>query len=102
MEGINPFFLVACFQEAFAFLRYLDTCAPLMHPCFIFCNSSKPVAVAFCEAKLLSMLRVQQWNQTQETRPEIFVWVRNMRSTAYRRALATIALEQQKGDLEFL
>ncbi|XP_008809253.2 ribonucleases P/MRP protein subunit POP1 isoform X2 [Phoenix dactylifera] len=65
-------------------------------------GSSKPVAVAFCEAKLLAMLRVQQWNQTQETRPEIFVWVRNMRSTAYRRALATIVLEQQKEDLEFL
>lgn len=65
-------------------------------------GSSKPVAVALCEAKLLAMLRVQQWNQTQETRPEIFVWVRNMRSAAYRRALATIVLEQQKEDLEFL
>ncbi|XP_010914572.2 ribonucleases P/MRP protein subunit POP1 [Elaeis guineensis] len=65
-------------------------------------GSGKPVAIAFCEAKLLAMLRAQQWNQTQETRPEIFVWVRNMRSTAYRRAVATILLEQQKEDLEFL
>ncbi|KAG1326181.1 ribonucleases P/MRP protein subunit POP1 [Cocos nucifera] len=65
-------------------------------------GSSKPLAIAFCEAKLLAMLRVQQWNQTQETRPEIFVWVRNMRSTAYRRAMATIVLEQRKEDLEFL
>ncbi|KAM0951191.1 putative ribonuclease P [Dioscorea sansibarensis] len=65
-------------------------------------RSGKPVAVAFCEAKLLFLLRKQQWNMNKKSRPEIFVLVRNLRSTAYRRALATIVLERQKEDLDFM
>ncbi|KAH7655112.1 Ribonuclease P protein [Dioscorea alata] len=64
--------------------------------------SGKPVAVAYCEAKLISLLRNQQWSMNKKSRPEIFVLVRNLRSTAYRRALATIVLEQQKEDLDFM
>ncbi|URD90880.1 Ribonucleases P MRP protein subunit POP1 containing protein [Musa troglodytarum] len=47
-------------------------------------GSSKPVAEAFCEARLLAMLRGQQSCDTQTAEAEIFVFVRNMRSTAYR------------------
>ncbi|XP_064952534.1 ribonucleases P/MRP protein subunit POP1-like isoform X1 [Musa acuminata AAA Group] len=65
-------------------------------------GSSKPVAEAFCEARLLAMLRGQQSCDTQTAEAEIFVFVRNMRSTAYRRSLATIVLEQQNDDLEFM
>lgn len=65
-------------------------------------GSAKPVAEALCEARLLSLLRRQQWKQTQTLRPEIFVLVRNLRSAAYRHAFATIVLEQQKEDLEFM
>ncbi|XP_039114260.1 ribonucleases P/MRP protein subunit POP1 isoform X4 [Dioscorea cayenensis subsp. rotundata] len=65
-------------------------------------RSGKPVAVSYCEAKLLSLLRNQQWSMNKKSRPEIFVLVRNLRSTAYRRALATIVLEQQKEDLDFI
>uniref|UniRef100_A0A0D9XV99 Uncharacterized protein n=1 Tax=Leersia perrieri TaxID=77586 RepID=A0A0D9XV99_9ORYZ len=60
------------------------------------------VAVAFCEAKLLAVLRRQQWTHESLQRKEICVLVRNARSAAYRRALATIVLEQQEDDLEFL
>lgn len=61
-------------------------------------GSKKPVAVAFCEAKLLDQLREQQARQMthQEGRVEIFVLVRNVRSTTYRRALATIVLDRDK------
>ncbi|XP_020101918.1 uncharacterized protein LOC109719568 isoform X2 [Ananas comosus] len=65
-------------------------------------GSNKRAAVAFCNANLLAILRKQQWIEAQSRRPEIFVLVRNMRSTSYRRALATVVLEQQKDDLEFL
>nr|BBF89698.1 ribonucleases P/MRP protein subunit POP1 containing protein-like [Oryza sativa f. spontanea] len=59
------------------------------------------VAVAFCEAKLLAVLRRQQW-RTHESlkRKDICVLIRNARSAAYRRALATIVLEQQEDDLK--
>ncbi|GJN25825.1 hypothetical protein PR202_gb13705 [Eleusine coracana subsp. coracana] len=60
------------------------------------------VAVAFCEAKLLAVLRQQQWAHENLQNREICVLVRNARSAAYRRALATIVLEQQEADLEFL
>ncbi|CAL9136103.1 unnamed protein product [Musa acuminata var. zebrina] len=46
-------------------------------------GSSKPVAEAFCEARLLAMLRGQQSCDTQTAEAKIFVFVRNMRSTAY-------------------
>ncbi|TVU23492.1 hypothetical protein EJB05_25863, partial [Eragrostis curvula] len=60
------------------------------------------VAVAFCEAKLLAVLRRQQWAHENLQSQEICVLVRNARSAAYRRALATIVLEQQEADLKFM
>ncbi|KAG8090420.1 hypothetical protein GUJ93_ZPchr0011g28065 [Zizania palustris] len=60
------------------------------------------VAVAFCEAKLLAVLRRRQWTHESMQHQDICVLVRNAGSTAYRRALATIVLEQQKEDLDFL
>lgn len=70
----------------------------------VFIDSKKPTAVAFCEAKLLAQLREQQSKQTMqdEARPEICVLVRNLRSSAYRRALATIVLEGENVDTEFM
>ncbi|XP_058085161.1 uncharacterized protein LOC131232728 isoform X2 [Magnolia sinica] len=66
-------------------------------------GSTKPVAEAFCEAALLARLRGEQWSEMQEKgRPEIFVLVRNLRSAAYRLALATIVVEQQVEDMEFM
>lgn len=59
-------------------------------------------AVAFCDARLLAVLRQEQWNEKSMLGQEICVLVRNARSAAYRRALATVVLEQQKEDLEFL
>ncbi|KAJ6826571.1 uncharacterized protein M6B38_371380 [Iris pallida] len=68
------------------------------------CGSKKPVAVAFCETKLLTQLREQQSSQLrrEQGRREIFLLVRNMRSAAYRRAVATIVLEQKNEDTEFM
>lgn len=59
---------------------------------------------AVCEATLLAGLREEQWNAmpVKRRRKEIYVLVRNLRSTAYRLALATIVLEQNKEDLEFM
>ncbi|CAN6200730.1 unnamed protein product [Urochloa humidicola] len=65
-------------------------------------NGQDAVAVAFCEAKLLAVLRRQQWAHENLQSREICVLVRNVRSAAYRRALATIILEHQESDLEFL
>ncbi|KAF7043085.1 hypothetical protein CFC21_052519 [Triticum aestivum] len=59
-------------------------------------------AVAFCDARLLAALRQEQWNEKSMLGQEICVLVRNARSAAYRRAFATVVLEQQKEDLEFL
>lgn len=60
--------------------------------------------MALCEASLLSSLREEQWKAVpvRKRRKEIFVLVRNMRSTAYRLALATIVLEQQEKDVDFM
>ena len=60
------------------------------------------MAEAFCEAVLLAHLRKEQWSDlpVKRRRKEIHVLVRNLRSTAYRLALATIVLEQQEEDLE--
>ncbi|KAL6334559.1 hypothetical protein AAG906_018898 [Vitis piasezkii] len=46
----------------------------------------------------------EQWNEMpmKERRKEIYVLVRNLRSTAYRLALATIIIEQQEEDVEFM
>ncbi|GLU16742.1 hypothetical protein SLE2022_331580 [Rubroshorea leprosula] len=62
------------------------------------------VAEAFCEAALLARLREEQWKgmQVKQRRKEIYVLVRNLRSSAYRLALATIVLEQQEYDVEFM
>ncbi|XP_015890689.3 ribonucleases P/MRP protein subunit POP1 isoform X2 [Ziziphus jujuba] len=66
-------------------------------------GSKKPVAEAFCEAVLLAQLRQVQWNEmsVKRRRKEIYVLVRNLRSSAYRLALATIVLEQHE-DVEYL
>ena len=65
--------------------------------------SKKPVAEALCEAVLLARLREEQWNNMpKKRRKEIYVLVRNLRSSSYRLALATIVLEQQEEDVEFM
>lgn len=67
-------------------------------------GSKKPMAGALCEASWLSRLRLEQWKASplRRRRKEIFVLVRNMRSTAYRLALAAIVLEQQEEDVKFM
>ncbi|KAL3652749.1 hypothetical protein CASFOL_002430 [Castilleja foliolosa] len=67
-------------------------------------GSKKATAGALCEANILSMLRDEQWKAVpvRQRKKEIYVLVRNMRSTAYRLALATIVLEQQEKDVEFM
>ncbi|GMI72556.1 similar to yeast POP1 [Hibiscus trionum] len=67
-------------------------------------GSKKPTAVAYCEAVLLAYLREEQWKEmaVKRRRKEIYVLVRNLRSSAYRLALATIVLEQQEEDVGFL
>ncbi|KAK4365944.1 hypothetical protein RND71_013824 [Anisodus tanguticus] len=65
-------------------------------------GSKKPVAVALCEAVCLARLREEQWKAVgvRKRRKEIYVLVRNLRSTAYRLALASIVLEQWEDDVE--
>ncbi|OIV91014.1 hypothetical protein TanjilG_16974 [Lupinus angustifolius] len=67
-------------------------------------GSKKLVAVGFCEAVLLAHLREEQWKEIPEKqrRREIYVLVRNLRSVAYRLALASIVLENQENDVDFL
>lgn len=67
-------------------------------------GSKKSAAMAFCEAVLLARLRHEQWSRVpaKKRRKEIFVLVRNLRSTTYRLALATIVLERQEDDVKFL
>ncbi|KAL5172120.1 Ribonucleases P/MRP protein subunit POP1 [Glycine soja] len=66
-------------------------------------GSKSLVAEGFCEAVLLSNLREEQWKEMpMKKRREIYVLVRNLRSTAYRLALASIVLEYQENDIEFL
>lgn len=62
------------------------------------------MAGALCEAVLLARLREEQWNAVPAKRrkKEIYVLVRNLRSTAYRLALAEIVLEQQEQDVEYM
>ncbi|KAG6653178.1 hypothetical protein CIPAW_05G057600 [Carya illinoinensis] len=55
-----------------------------------------------CEAVLLAHLREEQWkNMSTKRRKEIYVLVRNLRSSSYRLALATIVLERHE-DVEFM
>ncbi|WMV53496.1 hypothetical protein MTR67_046881 [Solanum verrucosum] len=67
-------------------------------------GSKKPVAVALCEAVCLAHLREEQWKAVgvRKRRKEIYVLVRNLRSTAYRLALASIVLEQWEDDVEYM
>ncbi|XP_048126996.1 ribonucleases P/MRP protein subunit POP1-like [Rhodamnia argentea] len=67
-------------------------------------GSEKLTAEAFCEVNYLSYLREEQWTEMSVGRrkEEIYVLVRNMRSSAYRLALATVVLEQREDDLEFM
>lgn len=67
-------------------------------------GSKKLTAEAFCEVNYLAHLREEQWTEIsmERRKKEIYVLVRNMRSSAYRLALATIVLEQQEDDLEFM
>ncbi|KAL8026555.1 hypothetical protein ABFX02_14G036000 [Erythranthe guttata] len=67
-------------------------------------GSKKATSVAFCEASLLSSLRREQWKALplKRRKKEIYVLVRNMRSTAYRLAIATIVLEQHEEDAAFI
>ncbi|KAL0725809.1 hypothetical protein Bca4012_040408 [Brassica carinata] len=60
-------------------------------------GSKKPTAEALCDAMLLGRLREEQWRgkDVKRRKKEIYVLVRNLRSCAYRLALATIFLEQQ-------
>ncbi|RID65476.1 hypothetical protein BRARA_D00666 [Brassica rapa] len=60
-------------------------------------GSKKPTAAALCDAVLLGRLREEQWRgkDVKRRKKEIYVLVRNLRSCAYRLALATIVLEQQ-------
>ena len=62
------------------------------------------MAIALCEAVLLAHLREDQWKtiSVSRRRNEIYVLVRNLRSTAYRLALATIVLEAREEDMEFM
>jgi len=66
--------------------------------------SKSLVAEGFCEAVLLSHLREEQWKEMpmKQRRREIYVLVRNLRSTAYRLALASIVLEHKENDIGFL
>ncbi|KAK1319244.1 hypothetical protein QJS10_CPB04g01008 [Acorus calamus] len=64
-------------------------------------GSVKPTAEAICEATLLAQLRSEQWCELQEeAKAEVFVLVRNLRSTTYRLALATVVLERQDSDVD--
>ncbi|GAB2298433.1 hypothetical protein Dimus_032498 [Dionaea muscipula] len=67
-------------------------------------GSKKPMAVALCEAVRLAKLRQDQWSQlpAKRRKKQIYVLVRNLRSAAYRLALATIVLEGQENDVDYL
>ncbi|KAF7804937.1 Ribonucleases P/MRP protein subunit POP1 [Senna tora] len=67
-------------------------------------GSKKLIAEGFCEAVLLAHLREEQWRETPAKRRkmEIYVLVRNLTSLAYRLALASIVLEHQENDIDFL
>ena len=73
----------------------------IWYPCMC---SKKLKAESLCEEILLAHLREEQWNEMtmKERRKEIYVLVRNLRSTAYRLALATIIIEQREEDVDFM
>ncbi|KAJ9558994.1 hypothetical protein OSB04_013608 [Centaurea solstitialis] len=65
-------------------------------------GSKKPSAGGLCDAVLLAHLRHEQWSSVPPNRrkKEIYVLTRNLRSSSYRLALATIVLEHQHEDLD--
>ncbi|GAB2218012.1 hypothetical protein Droror1_Dr00001227 [Drosera rotundifolia] len=65
-------------------------------------GSKKPVAVGQCEAVKLAMLRQEQWSRlpVNKRKKQLYVLVRNLRSTVQRLALATAVLETQREDLD--
>ncbi|KAI3683582.1 hypothetical protein L1987_84090 [Smallanthus sonchifolius] len=67
-------------------------------------GSKKPSAGGLCDAVLLARLRHEQWSSVplKQRKKEIYVLTRNLRSTAYRLARATIILEQQQEDLDYI
>ncbi|RZB60213.1 hypothetical protein D0Y65_043123, partial [Glycine soja] len=57
-------------------------------------GSKSLLAEGFCEAAVLSHLREEQWKEMpMKKRREIYILIKNLRSTAYRLALASIILE---------
>ncbi|MCD7448317.1 hypothetical protein HAX54_040758 [Datura stramonium] len=60
-------------------------------------GSKKPVTVDLCKAVCLAHLREEQWKAVGVRKRRK---VRNLRSTAYRLALASIVLEQWEDDVE--
>nr|XP_043610759.1 ribonucleases P/MRP protein subunit POP1 [Erigeron canadensis] len=66
-------------------------------------GSKKPAAGAVCDAVLLAHLRHEQWSSVplKRRKKEIYVLTRNLRSAAYRLALASIVLEHQE-DLDHI
>ncbi|GLJ16937.1 hypothetical protein SUGI_0292650 [Cryptomeria japonica] len=62
------------------------------------CRGSVPaLAVAMCEGTILGHLRADQWKDSKwRNKSEVFVLVRNMKSTVYRPALAAIILEENE------
>ncbi|XP_076942337.1 ribonucleases P/MRP protein subunit POP1-like [Bidens hawaiensis] len=67
-------------------------------------GSKKPSAGGFCDAVLLARLRQEQWSSVplKRRKKEIYVLTRNLRSTAYRLARASIVLEHQQEDLDYI
>ncbi|XP_076903033.1 ribonucleases P/MRP protein subunit POP1-like [Bidens hawaiensis] len=67
-------------------------------------GSNKPSAGGLCDAVLLGRLRHEQWSSvpSKQRKKEIYVLTRNLRSTAYRLALATIVLEHQQENFEYI
>ncbi|KAL1357098.1 hypothetical protein AAHE18_05G232200 [Arachis hypogaea] len=67
-------------------------------------GSKRLVAGGFCEAVLLANLREEQWKEmpAKRRKKDIYVLVRNLRSVAYRLALASVVLEYQENDTKFM
>ncbi|XP_076899363.1 ribonucleases P/MRP protein subunit POP1-like [Bidens hawaiensis] len=67
-------------------------------------GSNKPSTGGLCDAVLLGRLRHEQWSSVplKQRKKEIYVLTRNLRSTAYRLALATIVLEHRQEDFDYI
>nr|GEV45266.1 ribonucleases P/MRP protein subunit POP1 [Tanacetum cinerariifolium] len=66
--------------------------------------NKKPRAGALCDVVLLANLRLEQWSSVpvKQRKKNIYVLTRNLRSTAYRLAIANIVLEDQDEDLDHM